>query len=467
MVQERLKRVLPFGALSRRSVLTRGGVVAAGAGAAVVGAVTIGAAAHRDQPTGGSQSGETAYNVRDFGAAGDGRSDDTDGIQQAIASARAGGGVVFFPPGVYLTRRLTLHTGIHLRGSGGDATVLRLKPGANSAILESDRFEELTGGRGDGGITMFSVRDLTLDGNKSRNASGGYGIRVYGYGYELSEVVVFNCRDDGVLSEWGPAAALPFPSHQMEARLSGIRSHDNDGNGFNFSGPHDSMFINCVASENGATGFRLAGDGAGTSMVNCHAWGIRQDVSFDLATPNISCMNCYADINGGVGVRISRNDCRWIGGVVLGANPPQPNQEIGVQFVAGTPVNEPAGSMVDTKILNCATAAVDFTADRGLSSVRAVVSQPDVTDGNGRRLPATGRGWIGVPAPTTQVEITAGLGDAAQNLVIRPAFDLRAQATPPSPQADGVRIFARKQGNQTQLCARFPGGAVHVLAADV
>jgi hypothetical protein len=432
----------------------------------VVGAVAVAAIAHQDQSTPSAQTGDSVFNVRQFGAVGDGKADDTKSIQNAITAARTAGGIVFFPPGIFLTRRLTLYSHVHLRGSGGDATVLRLKPGANSAIIESDGFAKLTGTRSDAGVTMFSVRDLTLDGNKSHNTVGGYGLRIYGYGYELSEVIAFNCRNDGVFSEWGPAGSLPFPSHQMEARLSAVRSHDNDGHGVNFNGPHDSMFLNCVASQNQATGFRLAGDANGTSMVNCHAWGVQQDLAFDLAALSIGCVNCYADFNGGVGVRISRNDCRWVGGLVVGAGLGQSGQEIGIQLMPGTSAPEPAGTVIDTKIMNCATAGIDFRADHGLSSIRAILSEPTLVDSRGRAVPSVGRGWLGTPHPSTQVEITNGLGAVEKNLVIRPAFDLRAQATPSAPAAGGVRIFARQSGGKTQLCAMFPGGAVHVLAMD-
>jgi hypothetical protein len=47
---------------------------------------------------------EKIYNVRDFGAVGDGKTLDTGGIAKAIrAASGAGGGRVLFPPGVYLS----------------------------------------------------------------------------------------------------------------------------------------------------------------------------------------------------------------------------------------------------------------------------------------------------------------------------------------------------------------------------
>lgn len=448
----------PTGPVARRVALARAGALAAGVGAFAVAAP---AAARASQ-----QKGQTTLNVRDFGAHGDGSTDDTGALQAAIDAVREHGGSVHLPPGVYVTRKLTLYSRVHLRGAGGDATTLKLADGANTAIIESDDFARFTGTRSIGGITLFSIRDLTLDGNKEHNKRGGYGVRLYGYGFELTEVIAFNCRNDGVFTEWGPGANLPLPSHQMEARLTAVRSHDNEGHGFSISGPHDSMYINCLAFHNGGAGFRLVGDSHGTSMVNCHAWGTEQNIAFDLGAYLIGCVNCYADLDGGIGVRFSRNDCRWIGGLVLGANHSGPSREIGVLFAPGEKTGEPAGCVVDTKIMNCSTAAVDFEGDRGLSTVRASLSQPRNTDERGQPIPGHGAGWIGKPHASTRVDITQGLGNVEKNLVVGPSFDLRAQVGPPNPDAQTVRLFARTVNGKTQLCAMFPTGAAQVVATE-
>jgi hypothetical protein len=437
----------------------------ASVGALVVGAGAIGASAGAYGKDLTADSG-AMYNVRDFGAVGDGVSDDTDHLQQALDAARAGGGIVFLPPGVYLTRRLTLYSRVHLRGSGGDATVLKLAPRANRAILESYRFAEESAARSSAGISMFSVRDLTLDGNRAHGNAVSYGMRIYGYGYEISEVITHQCGADGIFSAWGNAADLPGGSHQMEARLTGLRSHDNGGHGVRFAGPHDSMFLNCLAFKNGGAGFHLADNAYGTLMVNCHAWGVSQNVSFELATGGIGCVNCYADLDGGVGVRISRNDCRWVGGYVVGNNHTGPSAEIGIQFIAGAGPGEPSGAAIDTQIRNCGTAAVDFGAERGMSTIRATLVQPGVTAPDKKPVPGTGLAWLGAPAPDTQVEITHGLGHPTKNLVVRPAFDLRAQPQPAPPDAGVVRVFARELNGKTQLCALFRSGAVQVLATE-
>lgn len=64
--------------------------------------------------------------VKDFGATGDGVTDDTTAIQNAINQvAGQGGGVVWFPYGTYLISQLTLNAvvGVQLRGSGGDSVL--------------------------------------------------------------------------------------------------------------------------------------------------------------------------------------------------------------------------------------------------------------------------------------------------------------------------------------------------------
>lgn len=63
-----------------------------------------------------SLSGERAkFNVRDFGAKGNKVANDQAAIQAAIdACAKSGGGVVYFPPGDYLTGTLWLYSGVTL-----------------------------------------------------------------------------------------------------------------------------------------------------------------------------------------------------------------------------------------------------------------------------------------------------------------------------------------------------------------
>lgn len=60
------------------------------------------------------------YNVRDFGATGDGATKDTDAVQRAVdACAAAGGGRVLLPPGCYLSGAIYLKSHVEMHLSAG------------------------------------------------------------------------------------------------------------------------------------------------------------------------------------------------------------------------------------------------------------------------------------------------------------------------------------------------------------
>jgi hypothetical protein len=79
----------------------------------------------RQQPAQGvALAGGFAFNIRQYGAAGDGMKLDTSALQQAIdAAADAGGGTVIFPPGRYLSGSLDLKSHVTLQLEDG-ATLL-------------------------------------------------------------------------------------------------------------------------------------------------------------------------------------------------------------------------------------------------------------------------------------------------------------------------------------------------------
>ena len=105
--------------------------------------------------------------VRKFGAAGDGKTDDTAALQKAIDTAAEKTVAVLVPPGVYMTRELHVREGVALTGvagwnySFGGGSVLRLL-GTDSACLL-----DLTEARG------ATLQGLSLDG-------GGLGTNVHG-----------------------------------------------------------------------------------------------------------------------------------------------------------------------------------------------------------------------------------------------------------------------------------------------
>src|SRR5271170_5661484 len=57
------------------------------------------------------------FDARQFGAAGDGKTDDTAALQKALDAAGATGGAVLLAPGIYLTGELHLHERTALIGT--------------------------------------------------------------------------------------------------------------------------------------------------------------------------------------------------------------------------------------------------------------------------------------------------------------------------------------------------------------
>lgn len=99
----------------RRDFLRAGGI---GAAAAVIPTVSFaGTARQATGPVPESDSGlmKGVFDVRKFGADGDGKTLDTDAVNRAIeAAAAAGGGVVLFPGGTYLCFSIHLKSQVHL-----------------------------------------------------------------------------------------------------------------------------------------------------------------------------------------------------------------------------------------------------------------------------------------------------------------------------------------------------------------
>src|SRR5690348_8476478 len=69
------------------------------------------------------------YNVRWYGAAGDGVTDDTSAITQAVAAAAATKGIVYFPPGDYKHSTFTISNDrVVLEGAGKNVSRLLFNP---------------------------------------------------------------------------------------------------------------------------------------------------------------------------------------------------------------------------------------------------------------------------------------------------------------------------------------------------
>lgn len=117
--------------------------------------------------------------VKDFGATGDGITDDTASIMAAIAYATTNRCDIYVPSGVYITGPLILNSASYsfmpcIFGSGINSTIIRKKAGSGTgAVL---RIGDSASAVMPTGIT---IRDLTIDGLSK--AESDYGIRCYSF----------------------------------------------------------------------------------------------------------------------------------------------------------------------------------------------------------------------------------------------------------------------------------------------
>lgn len=112
----------------------------------------------------------TDVSVKDFGAKGDGKTDDRLAIQAAIdAVGKSGGGTVSFPEGIYMVTapnrgrhslaQITVANGVTLKGSGKDRSIIKVAD-------DQGAWFELFGGSG---IKDFTMYNLSIDANGTAN----------------------------------------------------------------------------------------------------------------------------------------------------------------------------------------------------------------------------------------------------------------------------------------------------------
>ncbi|MGF6221942.1 M10 family metallopeptidase C-terminal domain-containing protein [Pseudomonas frederiksbergensis] len=219
------------------------------------------------------------FNVQNFGAKGDGITDDTAAIQSAIdAAAAAGGGQVYMPTGTYIVSGgeepsdgcLMLKSNVYLYGDGMGATTVKVADGSDTKItgvIRSAYGEE---------THDFGVSNLTIDGNRDSTTGkidgwfngyipgeAGYDSNVTldsveikdcsGYGFDPHEqtvnMVIKNSVSHGNGLDGFVADFLSYSTFENNI------AYDNDRHGFNIvTSTHDFTLTNNVAYDNGGNG---------------------------------------------------------------------------------------------------------------------------------------------------------------------------------------------------------------------
>lgn len=109
------------------------------------------------------------FNVKDYGAVGDGTTDDTTSVQGAINAATSGG-IIFFPAGTYKVTGLTFScSGVSFMGTGTRST---LRASSDSTVILSSSSD----------LNLFNttISDLTFDAASFGGVNTVYGIKLVG-----------------------------------------------------------------------------------------------------------------------------------------------------------------------------------------------------------------------------------------------------------------------------------------------
>jgi len=178
------------------------------------------------------------YNVRQYGAVGDGTADDTSAVQAAIDAAATGnGGTVFFPQGTYKVSFLTLNSYVHLKGVGGSWVT-----GKGSIIKTASTSVDMLAYNGSAtGLRSVTISDLRLEGPGSGTSNA---IRVQNTGGAAKPNITLVFRNLRIYN---------FPGGAGIEVDNGIVS-----------------VVENVTAETCSTGFYLNG-GTSTTMTACYA----------------------------------------------------------------------------------------------------------------------------------------------------------------------------------------------------
>ena len=233
--------------------------------------------------------GNVIYNVKAHGAKGDGKTDDTNAIQECIDKAKAaGGGVVYFPAGTYMVSGLELKSDVVLQGAGKDATIIKLIDDSNQHVVYTTNFDELVGtspSEGDYGVAGAGLRYLKIDGNGDKQTKEKHGLAYFGIDCVLEDVAITNARGWGIYREapgvWYQPGGWSAYGRNAQDDIRYIEVYENWMGNFYYNGQSDSTLVSVLCyrvrgtkeSIPGLANLWIGPKSNGMRLFGAHCWG--------------------------------------------------------------------------------------------------------------------------------------------------------------------------------------------------
>jgi hypothetical protein len=192
---------------------------------------------------------------QDYGAAGNGSTDDTTAVQDLISAVGADGGVAFFPPGNYkISSAITLSSYVTMLGCGSGVSVITQATTTANGLTGTD-------------LTNFTIRGMSINGP----ASGS------GVGVDLG---------------------LSVNSDTTYLDLTDIRVASFGSHGLEIQSPVTATFNRCLVSSNGADGWHVYGSGTSCAWNGCYALDHTAGIGYHLISLSYSSLaGCASDSN--------------------------------------------------------------------------------------------------------------------------------------------------------------------------
>lgn len=256
----------------------------------------------------GPSGSSSLINVLEFGAKGDGITDDAKAIQEALnKGAESEGSTVFVPSGIFLIGtplQIASHTS--LSGVAPGLSVLRGKTGSNLAsIMTSAEY-------GVKSVHNVYIQHLGIDGNATNNPTAEDGLKLDLVSSHISDCYIYDCPKVGIFQQQTSGDEELRPYGGPGGFVDNSIVWDCGSAGISWGG-HDWCFTNCIAISNETSGFLFREPADACKVLQCHAYGTEEH-AFTFESGYMRFVDCEAEGATVSNVEIKGDNFQWVGG---------------------------------------------------------------------------------------------------------------------------------------------------------